>query len=268
MSVGSFAAGNIYWYGSEHSPGPNLEPGFKMGAMNASNGEVIWNITFWKSGGGIGGGIPIASQYMTELNAYDNQIYCFGRGPTQTTLQTPLTAITSGAGLIIQGTVMDISAGTTQTSIAARFPNGVPVVSDADQTPWMEYVYMQNPAPTSASGVPVTLTFIDPNGNTHVDTVTTQGMSGAFSYVVPSDMIPVDGLYTVVASFDGTGAYAPSVAQSSLLIGTGGGGGATPTPTGGPTSTTDQYFLPFAIAIIIILIVGIALIMLMLRKRP
>ena len=115
MSIGTFAAGNIYWYGSEHSPGPNLESGFKIGAINASTGEQIWNITFWYSGGGIGRGIPIASQYMTLLNAYDNQIYCFGRGPTATKLQTPITEVASGQGLVIQGAVMDTSPGTKQT---------------------------------------------------------------------------------------------------------------------------------------------------------
>jgi hypothetical protein len=266
-SVGTFAAGNIYWYGSEHSPGPNLEPGFKIGAMNATTGEEIWNITFWNSGGGIGAGLPIADGYMTLLNAYDNQIYSFGMGPSATTLQTPLNAVTSGQGVIIQGTVMDISAGTQQSTIAPRFPNGVPAVSDNDQTAWMEYVYMQNSKPSSVTGVPVTLTFIDPNGNSHSDTVTTDGASGTFSYVVPSSMLSAGaGKYTVIASFEGTHAYYPSTATSSLLVGS--EAAATPTPTQGPTSPVDAYFLPAVAAIIIILIVGIALIMLMLRKRP
>jgi hypothetical protein len=265
-SIATFAAGNIYWFGSEHSPGPTLEPGFKLGDINATTGEPIWNITFWRSGGGIGAGIPIAEGYTVDLNGYDNQIYCFGKGPTATTVQTPFTVIPSGESLIIQGTVTDISAGTKQDTIAPRFPNGLPVVSDSSQTPWMEYVYMQNPKPTSVTGVSVTLTFINPNGNTRQDTVTTDGASGTFSYVPTSDMIPVPGKYTVIASFDGTNAYWPSTSQSSFIIGS--EAAATPAPTSAPTSPVDLYFVPAVTAIIIILIVGIALIMIMLRRRP
>ena len=117
------------------------------------------------------------------------------------------------------------------------------------------------------SGIPVTLTFIDSNGNLPQDTVTTDGASGAFSYVVPSNMIPVAWRYIVIASFDGTHAYASSSAQSSLLIGTAAGSNTNTYPTG-PSTLVDTYFLPAVIAIIIILIVGIALIMLMLRRRP
>ena len=260
--IGAFAAGQIYWYGPEHSPGPALEPGEFIGAMNATTGQPIWNISFW-NGGGMK--FSIANGYVVALNNYDNQIYSFGKGPTTTTIQTPLNMVTSGQSLVVQGTVMDISAGTKQSMIATRFPNGVPAVSDNDQSAWMEYVYMQNPAPTNAAGVPVTLTFIDPNGNYHQTSVTTDA-SGSFSLIVPSDMIPVEGKYSVVASFEGSGAYWPSNAQSSFAI------GVQPTSTSTPTESTpsiaDQYFLPAIAAIIILLIIGIALILLTLRKRP
>ena len=261
-SVGTFAAGNLYWYGSEHSPGPNLEPGFKIGDINATTGESIWNITFWSSGGGIGTGIPIGEGVITALNGYDNQIYAFSKGPTATTIVTP--SVAPGQSLVLQGTVMDISAGTQQATIAPRFPNGVPAVSDNSQTAWMEYVYMQNPPPTNAIGVPVSITLIDPNGNPHQTTVTTDS-SGTYSYVVPSSMTPVEGKYTVVASFDGSHSYWPSSSQSSFGITS--APAPTATPTQGPTSPVDIYFLPAVAAIIIILIVGIALIMMMLRKR-
>jgi hypothetical protein len=267
MSVGTFAADNLYWYGSEHSPGPNLESGFMMGDLNATTGQPIWNISFWSGGGGFGAGIPTADGYMTALNIYDNQIYSFGKGPTATTLQSPLSATVSGQGVVIQGTVMDISAGTQQNTIAPRFPNGVPAVADNSQTKWMEYVYMQNPAPTDVVGVPVTLTFTDSNGNAHVTTVTTDS-TGTYSLLVPSDVIPVEGKYTVTASFLGSHAYWPSSsAQSSFVISAAPSTTVTPTPSN-PTSPIDAYFLPAVAAIIIILIVGLALIMIMLRKRP
>ena len=261
--IGAMSGGQIFWYGPEHSPGPNLEPGEYIGAIDATTGQQIWNISFWNGGGAK---FSIADGYAVALNNYDNQIYSFGKGPTATTVQTPLSAVISGQGLVIQGTVMDISAGTKQATIAPRFPNGVPAVSDNSQTAWMQYVYMQNPAPTDIKGVPVTLTFIDANGNPHTTTATTDA-SGTFSLLVPSDVIPVEGKYTVVASFDGTHSYWPSSAESSFVI------AAAPAPTTAPTqapaSTVDTYFLPAVAAIIIILIIGIALIMIMVaRKRP
>ncbi len=266
-SVGTFASGIIYWYGSEHSPGPNLEPGFKLGAVNSTTGNPIWNITFWNAGGGFGAGIPIADGYLTALNAYDNQIYAFGKGPTSTTVQTPLTAVSPGQGLIIQGTVMDISSGTMQSTIAPRFPNGVPAVSDADQTAWMEYIYMQNPKPTSVSGVQISIDAIDPNGNTINLGTTHSDSSGLYSFQVNPNMLTAGaGTYTIIATFAGSNAYWPSSSESTILIGN--EAAATPTATPTPSSMVEAYFLPAVAAIIIILIVGIALIMLMLRKRP
>ena len=43
--------------------------------------------------------------------------------------------------MIISGTVTDVSAGASQEAVAANFPNGLPCVSDASMTQWMEYVY-------------------------------------------------------------------------------------------------------------------------------
>ena len=59
--------------------------------------------------------------------------------------------------------VTDISAGSKQNEQAADFPNGVPCVSDASMSGWMQYVYMQQPEPTNATGVPVTISVVDPD---------------------------------------------------------------------------------------------------------
>ena len=88
-----------------------------------------------------------------------------GRGASQTTISAPQTQITAGNKVVIQGTVMDLSAGTTQAQQTADFPAGVPVASDASMKDWMAYVYQQKPAPTNFTGVTVTLMAIDPNGN-------------------------------------------------------------------------------------------------------
>ena len=58
-------------------------------------------------------------------------------------------------------------AGTKQKEQAARFPNGVPAVSDASMSDWMEYVYMQKPKPTNTTGVEVVFETQDPNGNNY-----------------------------------------------------------------------------------------------------
>ena len=76
-------------------------------------------------------------------------------------LQAPQTAVTAGSNVIIQGAVMDISAGTQQAEQKADFPNGVPVSSDASMAAWMGYVYQQQPEPTNFTGVSVQLAAID-----------------------------------------------------------------------------------------------------------
>jgi hypothetical protein len=263
-SVGTFAAGNIYWYGEEHSPGPSLEPGFMIGDLNATTGAPIWNITFWDSGGGFSSAIATADGYIVALNGYDNQIYAFGKGPTAITVQTPLADVVQGNGFTIQGTVMDISAGTKQSAIAARFPNGVPAVDEASETAWMEYVYMQNPRPSSASGVSVTIDVYDPNnnfvhlGDTHSDS------SGTYSFHVTPSMLTVPGTYTVIATFAGSNSYWSSYSESTFSVESAPAASPTQAP---PPSIVDTYFIPAVIAIIIIIIIIGALIMMMLRRR-
>ena len=64
-----------------------------------------------------------------------------------------------------QSSTSQLAQDKTNKSHASH--NGVPAVSDASQKEWMEYVYMQKPRPTDVTGVDVTLTVIDPNGNTY-----------------------------------------------------------------------------------------------------
>jgi PQQ-like domain len=261
-SVSAFSANNVYTSSAEHSPGPNLEAAEYLQDFNALTGQQIWNITFFK-----GGTLAVADGYLVSLNEFDNQIYAFGMGPTQTTCQTPLGGVIQGNGLTVQGTVMDISAGTKQTTVAARFPNGVPAVNDNDQTSWMEYVYYQNPKPTSASGVDVSITIIDPNGNSNPVGTTHSDANGYYAFqVTPAMTAAGPGMYTVLASFAGSHAYWGSQAESSFTIGA---AAATQAPTATPASSVaDQYFVP-AIAglFVLIIIVAIVLALLMLRKK-
>ena len=257
--IAAFSAGIIYWTGGEHSPGPALQPGEYIGALNATTGEQMWNITFWS-----GGAFNTADGYLTALNNYDNQIYSFGKGPTSTTLETPLGGVTEGQSFTIQGTVMDVSAGTQQSTIEPRFPNGVPAVSDASESAWMEYVYMQNPKPSDASGVPVSIDAIDPNGNSIHLGDTHSDSSGLYSFQVDPSMLDAGpGSYTVIATFQGSNSYWQSSAESAFTVNE--APQASPTPTPPPPSMASTYILGFGTAIIIIIIVGFAI--LILRKR-
>lgn len=88
-----------------------------------------------------------------------------GKGPSETSVNIQNNVLSQGSKVLIEGSVLDISSGTQQDEQIARFPDGVPAVSDKSQTGWMEYVYMQKPRPTDTVGVDVTFTAVDPNGN-------------------------------------------------------------------------------------------------------
>ena len=186
-------------------------------------------------------------------------------GPSVTKVTAPQTSITAGNEVVIQGTVMDTSAGTQQTVQKADFPNGVPLASDASMADWMGYVYQQQAKPTNFTGVSVSIDAVDPNNNTiHLGTATTNA-NGLFGYVWQTPNVP--GQYTITATFAGTNGYWPSNAQTMMdLLNA---PSATTAPITAPTSVVDTYFVPSVIAIIVVIIIGIAILaFLSLRKRP
>jgi hypothetical protein len=167
--------------------------------------------------------------------------------------------------MVISGTVMDVSAGTQQQAVKADFPNGVPCISDADEGHFMATVYEQQPVPTDMTGVPVTLTAIDPNGNFVTLGTTTSDASGFYSIAWTP---PIPGHYTITATFAGSGAYYGSSAETAVYA------GSAPTPAP-PTATpvsqaTTQSMITYGVIaiIVVIIIIGVVLAMLMLRKRP
>jgi hypothetical protein len=191
------------------------------------------------------------------------QVYCLGKGPSATTVEAPLTAITAEDTAVIQGTVMDIAAGTKQNEQAARFPNGVPAVSDESMSEWMEYVYMQKPRPANATGVTVTLDALDPNGNfIHIGTATSD-TSSLFSYAWTPPDIP--GKYTIIATFAGSESYWPSYAETAMYVQE--APATTPSPTPTPAPMTDAYVLGIGSAILIAVIIGFVVLILVFRKR-
>jgi hypothetical protein len=102
----------------------------------------------------------IAYGIMIILNAYDNQIYAYGKGPSAITVTAPSGGVTTATPITISGSVIDNSAGSQQEAVASSFPNGVPAVSDVSQTAWMEYVYMQQPKQKTQQAFSLASTFM------------------------------------------------------------------------------------------------------------
>jgi WD40 repeat protein len=254
----TIANGVVFAGNGEHSPSLPLYRGYKLHSFNASTGTPIWNISGWMAIQ------AIADGYLVTSNAEDNSIYVFGKGPSAMTVAAPDVGVTTATPITIKGTVIDISAGAQQQAQKANFPNGLPCVSDASMTGWMQYVYMQQPCPTNVMGVPVSIDVLDSNGNYRsIGTATSDG-SGTFAFTWTPD---IPGDFTVIATFAGSESYYPSNAETHFYA-------AVPAPTASPAATAapsmaDLYFVPSVVAIIVvIIIVGAVLAVLMLRKRP
>ena len=127
----------------------------KSTALDAFTGEEIWSMFSWsgQTGGQGGSTAVLADGYLAYYNYYDNSVYSVGKGPYSTTISASPKTTALGDNIVIEGTVIDTSAGTKDNEIATRFPQGVPAVSDDSMAPWMEYIYMQKPIPTNATGV-------------------------------------------------------------------------------------------------------------------
>jgi outer membrane protein assembly factor BamB len=255
----SIADGKLF-FSASHMYDPPMFTGAKRLAINCTDGSLIWSIMSFD------GRAPgaIADGFLVTWNSFDKQIYTYGKGQTAITASIQNDIVPSGNDVMIKGTVTDQSPGTQQSTQKADFPAGVPCVSDASMTDWMEYVYMQQPKPANATGVPVTLSVIDANGNFRQIGQTTSDANGFYSYQWTPD---IAGKYTVMASFGGSESYWPSQTETAFSVKE-----AAPTPTPSPVaqqSVADQYFIPAIAGLFVaIIVVGAVMAILMLRKRP
>jgi hypothetical protein len=260
FTVGTIADGKLF-VPEGHMYSPPLFHKAQQLALNLTTGEVVWSIDAFD----VTSGPAISDGVMTTLNAYDNQIYAYGKGPSAMTVTAPNVGASTATPIVIRGTIIDISAGTKQQAQAANFPYGLPCVSDASMTDWMEYVYMQQPCPASVTGVPVDISVLDSNGNYRSIGSTTSDGSGMFTFTWKPD---IPGDFTVVATFAGSESYYPSNAETSFTV-------SAPAPTAAPTATpasniatTTDLAMYMAIGVIAI-IIAIAIVgLLLLRKRP
>ena len=243
----------IYMYSSEHSPNAPLRRDAQIWCINATDGKMLWSLNGWPATAPI-----IADGRLVYVNCQDMQLYCFGPGLSKTTVSAPQSGISLGSSFTITGTVTDDTpSGKCQ---------GTPAINDVSMDAWMAYLYQQQPFPTNAIGVPVTLDAIDPNGNfVHLGDATSDA-SGFYSFQVNPDMLSAGpGTYKVIATFPGSNSYGSSYSESALTLNAAPAATAAPTPE--PQSIADTYFVPaIAAFFIFVAIIGTARI-LMLRKR-
>jgi outer membrane protein assembly factor BamB len=264
IEFGFISDGKVYLGHTEHSGNSPLPRGAPFVCLNATTGEVIFRVeglmrfTTW------GGDPMIADSTIIAFNTYDNRIYAVGKGPSATTLSAPSISVPADSQVVLSGTVTDIAAGTQEFARTTRFPNGVPAVSDESMGEWMKYVYAQFPRPTDVTGVQVTLSVVDSNGNYREIGTATTSSDGFYSLNWTPD---IEGKYQVYASFAGSKSFYPSHAEAAFVVEPA-KAASTPLPVQ-QESMADQYFVPAVVGIVVLIIVGFAVLaVLMLKKRP
>ena len=254
----TIADGKIYAATGEHTPNSPQWLGAAMYCINATTGEFIYKMGGWWSSSPF-----IADGYVLGENTYSGTIYCFGKGQTAVTVSAPDTAVSIGQEVVIKGTVVDKSPGLIDYAGNKLNTDGTPAIADASMTQWMEYLYQQKPKPTNATGVPVTLSVLDANGNQREIGTTTSDMNGYFSFVWKPD---ISGTYTLYPSFDGSESYWASSAVTSFYAQE-----PSPTPTSQPSIAlppTEMYIIGATVAIIIAIAVGFIMTVMILKRRP
>ena len=256
FSVGTLADGKLY-VPEGHMYSPPLFKGAEQLCLDAYEGYKVWGVQAFD----VTSAPAIADGYMVTLNAYDNQIYCWGKGQTATTVTASPKVSVSGNSVLIEGTVTDQSPGQTCLGVPAA---GTPAISDSSMSAWMEYLYMQKAEPTGATGVTVYLTATDSTGHTQeIGTATSNSMGNYAIAWTP----PGSGLYTVTATFAGTNSYFDSKAGTSFVVSAASAASASPSPSTAPQPTSGvptSTYIAIAAAVVIIAVIAAALV---LRKR-
>jgi hypothetical protein len=258
MTDGKFYSGHTQH--SVNQPQPRGAPGIVC--LNVTTGELIWraNGLFRQS---LWGGLAIiGDSIIATQDTYDQRVYAVGKGPSATTVSAGPKTTVLGTSVVVEGMVTDISPGTQQYARTARFPNGVPAMSDENMSDWMLYVYKQFEKPADVIGVEVVLTVMDPNDNPYEVGRATSDENGYYSIAFTP---PVPGKYTIYATFEGSNAYYGSSAQTAINVDD--VPAETPPPTPTPAPMTDTYVMGFGIGMIIAIIVVGLLLFLLLRRR-
>jgi hypothetical protein len=223
-----------------------------------TTGDEVWSIGMpgnaaFGNNPGIGG---IADGYLT-METDLGYFTVFGKGKSATTITAPDVVMPLGNGIVIEGTVLDLSPAQPNT----------PCVSKESMTLQMEHLHLQtsinglwgNETPT---GVPVFLTAIGSDNTVYdIGQVTTNGYYGTFSKAWTP---PKEDTYQIIATFAGDESYGSSAASTAVSVGPAPAEVVIPEQPAISLPPTETYIIGATIAIIIaIAIVG----MLILRKK-
>ena len=247
---GIIADGKFFTWNYEHTESWPVTRGWSLHAIDVFTGEGVWNLT------GCSTPRAIADGYLLATGWADGYTYIIGKGKSATTVTAPDTEVPLGTAVTIKGTVMDLSPAQPDT----------PCVSEVSMKTQMDYLHMQLPiggifGNDVMTGVQVYLSALDPNGNTQdIGMVTTNPYYGTFGI---SWEPPVEGTYTIFASFAGDASYSSSGAATTFTVGP----APSPYPTPIPPETPVDY-MPIMYAILAVGIIAIVISLIALfRKR-
>jgi outer membrane protein assembly factor BamB len=234
---GPIVADGVVFAGTgQQVPTQPLNRGERLYAVDANTGNGLWNIS------GTMNLKAIANGYLLAYNVADNQVYCFGKGETTTTISLSSTVLANGTSVLIQGTITDNSPATP----------GTPCLSRDYLGGWLQFLLMQKPCPYAViPGVPVEIRAQFPNGTTKVLGLPVSSEFGVFNFTWTP---PEPGVYAIRARFPGDDSYYVTFnwAESTLLVKP---ATAVVAENPQPTYTPTDLFIIAAVAAAIILIV-------------
>jgi outer membrane protein assembly factor BamB len=227
------ADGVVYAGTGEQVPHQPLYKGDHLFAIDAISGKSLWNIS------GIMNLNAIANGYLLMYNAADNQIYCFGRGETTTTISLSSNVISNGTSIFIQGTAVDNSPAQP----------GTPCTNSDYMAGWLQYLHMQQPCPyATIPGVRVELRALLSNGTLVELGLPTSDEYGRYNFEWTP---PSPGVYRIIARFPGDASYFVTFnwAESDLTV-----TAASVAEKEAPAYTTVDLVIIAAVAVAIILV--------------
>jgi outer membrane protein assembly factor BamB len=101
--INAVGNGIIYLVTSEHTIETPIYKGAMARAINATNGQEIWTLSDDNNEFSVMS-YAIADGFATFFNAYDDQIYSVGQGPSSTAVTASPKVSTHGNNVLIEGT--------------------------------------------------------------------------------------------------------------------------------------------------------------------
>ena len=246
--------GKVYLFHTEHSAiNPRLR-GAPFVALDVETGNEVFRVdglvrtTIW------GGDPVIGDSIIAVCNTYDNRIFAIGKGPSSTTVTAANKISKRGESVLLEGSVLDISAGTEDPDIVARYPNGVPAIADEDMGEWMKHVYNQFPLTIDLTGVQVKLEAIDSNGGYEFLGTATTDMYGNYGFTFKPE---AEGQYMVIATFEGSNSYWGSTSTTYLAVDQAGTPG-TPIEPEGASEFAISTEVAIIAAVAVAAVIGVA----------